>query len=127
MHPAGLAERLHAARDVHGRAPDVERELALADDAGHRRPGVNADAQFHLHAVGRAKPADLLQHGAGLQHRGLGVIRPRIGQAEGRHVGVADGLDLLGAELGRQRIEGREHRIEELHQLAGRSAGRPSA
>src|SRR5437899_1551276 len=27
MHLAGLAERFHAAGDIHGRAPDVEREL----------------------------------------------------------------------------------------------------
>jgi len=46
------------------------------------------------------------------------VIRRRPGQTRGRHVGIADCLDLLDAELVARGVERREHRVQ------GRDDGR---
>ena len=44
-------------------------------------------------------------------------------QPAGHHVGIADGLDLLEAELLDQAIETREHLIEKSHHLLGLELG----
>src|ERR1700733_921180 len=43
--PAWQAVRLHKRRSVHGVAPDIEGEAAIADDAGDDWSGVNAAPQ----------------------------------------------------------------------------------
>ena len=45
VHFTGLTAAFHAAGGVHGIAPDVVGELALAHHACHHRTGVHADAQ----------------------------------------------------------------------------------
>src|SRR5882757_7617905 len=47
----GQAARFHAAGEVHRVAPQVIDVLALADDAGHHRAAVDADAQLHHHLM----------------------------------------------------------------------------
>jgi hypothetical protein len=47
------------------------------------------------------------------------MIRARVGKPKGDHVGIADGLDLLAAEAGREFVEGREDGIEKPDQFAG--------
>src|ERR1700733_12044664 len=38
----------HTARQIHGRAPEIVDELLAADDAGHHRAGVDANAEREL-------------------------------------------------------------------------------
>jgi hypothetical protein len=96
--------------------PQVVDELAPADDAGDHWAGVDADADLQRPAVRAGAPghlvADLQRH---LGHR-PGVVGPRLGKPAGRHVGVADRLDLLQplvlgdpVERGEQVVQGRHH------------------
>ena len=63
------------------------------------RAGVDADADLKASDTSTCTAREHLEHADGEQ-RGdrLGVVVARFGQPGGRHVGVADRLDLLDAE-----------------------------
>src|SRR6185295_14265310 len=116
LQPAGDRGRFEAAGDIDRVAPHVEGELPAADDAGHDRAGVQADA--HLPAM--AGVLDDVEHleaevGGGRDGRWSRQIEPGD-----RHVRVADRLDLLDAEPNAGFVELCEQLVEVVDEL-GRS------
>jgi hypothetical protein len=112
---ARVAGGLQARGEVHRLAPGVIGELGAPDDAGHHRAGRDADAQLNRQPVAGADGAGRGDHLAGELHRGRGVAGHRRRQPGHRHVGVADGLDLLDAMALGGGIEGGEDLVEQRH------------
>ena len=87
---------LQAAGHVHRVAPDVEGNLALADDPAHRDSRMDADPE-----IDRAQRASvtrcLIDHCQPELDNPRRVPVERFREAAGRHVAVPDGLDLLEA------------------------------
>ena len=116
--------RFHTGGDVHRVAPDVVELLSFADDASHRRTGVDADAHGDLLAELVREFAHDIEHVQ--RHLGdrAGVVRPRLRHAAGHHIGVADRLDLLQPMLLGEPVELEKDAIEEADQrCAGKRRG----
>src|SRR5262249_28506238 len=100
----GQAVRLHARGGVHRVAPHVVGEARVTDDAGGRRPAVDADAQPELAAAERRLLADQLDHRQRqMSDRDRAVLLAAV-EPGCRHVAVADGLDLVHAVTLAQRV-----------------------
>ena len=75
----------------------------------------------------RFNVADVLVHRQRhRRHRGE-MVRIRLDQSAGDHVGVADGLDLLQPVLAGELVEAGEDAIQQLDQLGGRAAASTAA
>src|SRR5918994_5425051 len=100
-----LAAVLEPRREVHRIAPDVVAEFLGPDHAGHHRPHGDADAQRQLDVEARAGLAGGRAHLERHAGKPRGVVRRGLREARHRHIGVADGLDLLDAMLGGELVE----------------------
>lgn len=120
VHPVGLSGRLHARRDVDGLSPHIVVEFLLADDAGHHRSAVQADAHLprlepELDAVfveAQKESADGERGQAGID----GMVHVRLWQAGRAHVGVSDGFQLLDIEARRDIVERGEEVVQRVHE-----------
>ena len=108
---------LHAARGIHGVAPKVIAEPALADHAGDQRASVDADADLERLAVRAQYMGGFGDHFEGEVCNRFNVPGPSIRHAAGHHVGVAYRLDLLDAVPLDQLVELAEHPVQEFHDL----------
>ncbi len=119
----GRARRLEPLRQVHGVAPDVEGEAPLADDAGNRAAGVDADAHLpRRQAQFLALAVRAREIGLDLERGETGIDRmraARLGHAADREIGVADGFERLEPMARHDLVELREVIVELLHE-AGR-------
>ena len=115
----------HAAREVHGRSPEIVDELLAADDAGDHGPRIDADAERKRLAA--ECPA---RHGVAHVERELNesgrVVDPFTRHPGGDHVAVADRLDLFETVLFDEIVEDGEDFIEEIDQPQRESSPRPS-
>lgn len=111
---------LHATRRVDGVTPEVVAELAPADDSRDDRTAVDPDAYRQRQpALGRAPGHGGLHLQGHLGHR-FGMVHPGNRQPPGHHVRVTDRLDLLEAVAFGELVEGREHAVQEHHDVARR-------
>src|SRR5438045_563236 len=108
LDPPRLAARLHPGGHVHRVAPQVEEDPPAADDATHDPATREADPDRETEVMGSVPRRYLLEHATTEGQPGVGVVRPRIGRPADSHVGIADRLDLLDAELGREAVEAAE-------------------
>src|SRR5687767_11171022 len=99
MHLADNALRFEPASHIHRFAPDVERSLAVANDAADNGSGMDTHPQAKVGNLVALDPCDI-DHGEPEIDGASGVVRERLGQATSGHVRVADGLDLLEAARG---------------------------
>jgi len=114
---AGNTVGLHACRRVHRVAPQVVRELALADHPGYGGPGGHPDPDAHLIPAGPPHLGDLVPHRERHLRGHLDVVLTGFGNAGDRHIRTHDRLDLLEPAALRDRVEPREHFIEYRHDL----------
>ena len=122
---SGRALRLHPARGVHGVAPQVVEEPLAADDAGDDRAGVDADAELEAEVADGAAGRVAVDHVERQERQRPGVVGPRVRDARGDHVGVADRLDLLEAVALGERVEVAEQSVEQADDLGRRQVLRP--
>src|SRR3546814_14331191 len=97
--PVRHAVSLQPARGIHRVAPHVVDELVPADDPGDHGTGVDPDADGERTVVRTVYAAEFIQHPESEFGDHVRVVRSRLGEPGHRHVGVADRLDLLRAEL----------------------------
>ena len=116
---AGRRVGFHAAREVHGVAPQVVGKLLGADDAGDDRPGVDADPHVERRGEGCREARQLRLHRERETRNGGGVISARHGQAAHDHVGVADHFNFFEAVLVAEMVEGGEDFIQPAHEFGG--------
>src|SRR5687767_6951507 len=117
--PPRHAVRLHAARGVHGVAPDVENELSQSDDPAHAGPAVYADPEVDAVLTCRAELVDARAHVEGQARYRLRVIRTAAWNPRDTHEVVADGADLLHAVPLREEVKAGEDPVEERDKLLG--------
>src|SRR5919204_318880 len=89
------AVRLHPARRVHRVAPDVEHELAQADDPTNAGPAVHAKPEIDPVLTRRAELIEVRTHVERQARHRLRVVSPAARDARDAHEVVADGADLL--------------------------------
>ncbi|MCY1303342.1 hypothetical protein D9M69_414630 [compost metagenome] len=116
--------RFHPAGGIDSRPPQVVDEFSFPDDAGDHWAAVYANAHLQVEAGAlvemRERVCHVQRHMRG-PHR---VVRRRLRQPRGCHVGVADGLDLLKAAIVGNGVEFEEDLIEDGNQLLGAHACR---
>src|SRR6266581_7142722 len=108
LHPAGGIDRI---------APKVVGEFLLANDSGHDRPSVNADADGDGGVVTGVESLDHLSHTEGQFGGGLGMIAARLRETGDGHIGVANGLDLFQPKLRSKNVERAKNLVEDVNKL----------
>src|SRR5262249_19125242 len=114
MDSIGQRIGLEPAGDIYCIAPHVVDEAVRADDAGNHRTGMYADPDFQgpaEMAVDAAQSVDYAERHFRDRCERIGV---RIVQAGDGHVRIADGLDLLDAELACKPVKLQEQPIQVL-------------
>src|SRR6185437_16079801 len=87
----GTAAALHARGEIHRLSPDIECQLADANDAADHRSGVQADAYRPARLAGHLAIFYLREDLVCSQH-GIHGVRGHVrGQTGDAHVAVADG------------------------------------
>nr|WP_232372664.1 hypothetical protein [Acuticoccus mangrovi] len=122
---AGQRVAFHPRGGVHGVAPEVVGEARPTDDAGDHRAGVEPDAHPQGAAVEAAIGLGELAEGEGEAGEAFGPHLRRHAQPGHRHIGVADGFDLLHLVGDRQLVETLDQGVEPGDQRLG--ARRPGA
>src|SRR5262249_44937346 len=124
VNTAGSAETFHTARGIHRVAPDIVDEFVRANHAGNDRPNMNPNPDFQIDAQTGAHALYDVQHLDRECGHSVRVVRQRLGQPAGDHIGVADGLDFFEPLLLDGDVEALEYGGQYFQDAIRREAGR---
>ena len=112
----------HPTRRVHSVAPEIVKEAFRPDHPGDDRTRVDADPQRETGLAGHRRGREHVPHVQRQERSPARMVRVRVRHTRGRHVAIADRLDLLEPVPLHEHVEIGEELIEDADHLGRREA-----